>query len=660
MAYPKLTPIVTTGATEPRYIGDRFSDIVSVMDFGAVGDGVTDDTAAINDALAAGENKTVLFPGGTYKCSYALNVPSGCTIYGYGATLDWSAAPSGASRIRIEGAIGSSVSIDSNATSGNNSIAVQETGFAQNDLILISSNATYEASNQKRGELAVVRSVSNGSLTLVSPLNDSYAVSDDATVHKITPRNNVCIFGIKIIGCGSKAEQGSPVTTNEVGIRATLCRGLRIENCVFYHTDMMAIRIENSFGSVVKNNSISQDEVNGVPYVNDNGTLLPIQYGIALVNASCHSIIEGNIVANCRTGIDWTESGLGGSYHDIICNNQIQGAWSRGIGTHFSTFSFIISGNLLKGCRTGITMKTQNGNICDNHIFGTYNYYGQGGQTAGISLSFRAKNITVANNRIDNYVYGIECDDYVQDFVPSDLIICNNVIRNITQRGIVINSTGNTSDVYGLLIQGNMLKHVAGNYIDIDGEFVGAKISNNYFEDYNTATVGVGIQLHGTNKTQITENSFGSLLPVKVGNSSHSTPLATRFLIATNNIFDHTTGFLSGSPSNFIFKNNIKITSSPEVTISSGVITIPAGVAFISIHTENNESSDNLDTINGGNTGDVVVFRAASNSNDVVFKDNTGNLHLNGDFTLNHSGDAITLLFTGSYWAEVSRSDNDS
>ena len=61
------------GAVE-RLASEKLREVVSVKDFGAVGDGVTDDTAAIQNAVNAALN--VLFPLGTYYVTAPINVHS--------------------------------------------------------------------------------------------------------------------------------------------------------------------------------------------------------------------------------------------------------------------------------------------------------------------------------------------------------------------------------------------------------------------------------------------------------------------------------------------------------------------------------------------------------------------------------------------------------
>jgi hypothetical protein len=63
-----------------RTIDSKLKDVVSVKDFGAVGDGVADDTAAIQAALDAHSN--VFVPAGTYLVSSAITLPGGRRLHG--------------------------------------------------------------------------------------------------------------------------------------------------------------------------------------------------------------------------------------------------------------------------------------------------------------------------------------------------------------------------------------------------------------------------------------------------------------------------------------------------------------------------------------------------------------------------------------------------
>ena len=95
----------TAGSPSSRTIQRKLDDFASVKDFGAVGDGVTDDTAAINRALFqlfcreinSEVRRSLFFPAGTYLITDSIKVPPFAKLYGEGSSSSIIKLASGAS-----------------------------------------------------------------------------------------------------------------------------------------------------------------------------------------------------------------------------------------------------------------------------------------------------------------------------------------------------------------------------------------------------------------------------------------------------------------------------------------------------------------------------------------------------------------------------------
>lgn len=99
------------------------------------------------------------------------------------------------------------------------------------------------------------------------------------------------------------------------------------------------------------------------------------------------------------------------------------------------------------------------------------------------------------------------------------------------------------------------------------------------------------------------------------------------------------------------------ILDSTELTIATGVVTVSR--SSHTIDTESDAATDDLVTINGGTTGQILILRAASSIRTVVVKDTADNIRLaGGDMTLNHTEDTLTLFYANPDWLEISRADN--
>lgn len=91
------------GSGELQTVQQRLEQYVSVKDFGAVGDGVTDDTVAIQACIDANQNKTVFFPKGTYKITSHGTVELGAYATGEAAESIAYCLKTSSTRTRLKG-----------------------------------------------------------------------------------------------------------------------------------------------------------------------------------------------------------------------------------------------------------------------------------------------------------------------------------------------------------------------------------------------------------------------------------------------------------------------------------------------------------------------------------------------------------------------------
>ncbi len=88
----------------------------------------------------------------------------------------------------------------------------------------------------------------------------------------------------------------------------------------------------------------------------------------------------------------------------------------------------------------------------------------------------------------------------------------------------------------------------------------------------------------------------------------------------------------------------------PNLEISSGAITVTHSLHEVDV--QGASGNDDLDTINGGVSGQILILRALNGGRTVTIKHDEDNIYLTGgsDFQLNTAEDVAVCLKNGADW----------
>jgi len=432
----------------------KLAQTVSVKDFGAVGDGVTDDTAAINNALAAVSTtaQSVYFPAGTYLYDGGGLLDTGVVIYGDGrdATIIKSALATPTSNYLFKASgVGSGIramKFDANVTQiGGSYVWLSGPESFINDFHMNGDyNGILMTGSVSRIRHGRFQDGASGATRIRAEGGDNSQLIDDVLMGAQSPQ--VSFAGIRvrnsaalIISNTSVIQQGhnlliDPNTATQSSNTADgSVFSMYVNNCFFDNASGNAIRINpTGTAAVVRcrfaNCWAGSSASDGIYIVNGGSGYLQ-----GLYFDSCHAVLNG-------TGGSGSGLTIGGNVSDVSINgglfaNNTDGIWFG------------------SGCT--------NSKVCNATV-------GQGGGLSGnsangITLDTGTTNITVVGNQvIGNTSSGVVAAGTTVAYVISDNFISangTNIAVNATTNRVVRNNTGvNSPDMSsgtGLISIGN-------------------------------------------------------------------------------------------------------------------------------------------------------------------------------------------------------------
>jgi hypothetical protein len=480
--FNEFTPFLATGTPTARNLVTRTADVVNVKDFGAVGDGVTDDTAAIQaaaDKVRDNGGGVLYIPAGEYKQNGGVALSSNTEIFAYGAEMDCSDLAYSTTistfnpAYSTNGTIAATTTLASNVSKNAISINVASSaGMVEGQIIRIISTVTLfttPGSIFRRYDINRIKRISGNTIFLESPCIDAFRISEGTVnITSYDPIENVKIYGMKLIGGGFKENLANGL--GQCGMVFNSSRNVIVQDCTI-----------SGFQGIAVNSGISIDvQCKNVEFIGADEDLVIVEDLSSGFYAFYPSFSRRVKIIDCF-GIRPRHIADAINCIDVIQeNNTTIDSWRAAYGTHPNCWNVFIHGNSSFGCHSGVVSRGINTIIDSNNFQNTRergidtNIFnreecsiivsnniidvvgGLSGQLGiGIDLRPNYTSISLTNNSITSNNNSIQI---LANKVKDTTISFNSIISSNLDRAIVIGSDSNPSilnEINGLLIESN-------------------------------------------------------------------------------------------------------------------------------------------------------------------------------------------------------------
>lgn len=492
--------------------GGTGATFINVKQYGALGNGVADDTAGIQAAINACNTAgggIVYVPVGVYPLSATIEMKSNVFLTGEGIASRF-IFPLGSSAFTFDGTFGTEINFASSVTLGGNSFTTTTAhGLAYGDLVLIKSQrnalssadsgvdwclgyGTPSVPNAYFAEFKNVQTVTSTTAFTtdsgtIYPNYSNNQTSDPngrarATVFKLNPVRNARIEKISIQSSG------------------TAFRMNRAYQCVVSDCDVTMV----SNGSGGHMNQSFSCEINNVRIVYTSASAPPQIY-----SRNCMKITGSQECGfvGCKVDKGSQSADISFFNDDIISthcyfrDNIITNATKTGITTHGGNFGTVITGNVVTNCLdSGIVVRGRQSLIANNRVQGTL-----GGTTSeGIVLyEGWARDCIIANNSISGFGDAIGTRDGADAGERFEYVGCTITGNSVSEYTVGVNLTrstaGKQNGASGILISNNTFRNPkgAGAAIIVENYVNQYTIIGNHMYLDNTQSKGIDIQLDG-------------------------------------------------------------------------------------------------------------------------------------------------------------------